>query len=59
MLENYELVLLPEEAAEILRIGMNQIYKMLNSGELNAYRVGRSWRIPKESIIKYLQKKTT
>lgn len=59
MLENYELVLLPEEAAEILRIGMNQIYKMLNSGELKAYRVGRSWRIPKESIIKYLQKKTT
>lgn len=59
MLENYELVLLPEEAAEILRIGMNQIYKILNSGELNAYRVGRSWRIPKESIIKYLQKKTT
>lgn len=59
MLEKYELVLLPEEAAEILRIGMNQIYKMLNSGELNAYRVGRSWRIPKESIIKYLQKKTT
>jgi excisionase family DNA binding protein len=58
MLENYDVVLLPEEAANILRIGMNHMYKILNNGDLHAYRVGRSWRIPKESIIKYLQQKT-
>ncbi|MCH5268517.1 MAG: helix-turn-helix domain-containing protein [Lachnospiraceae bacterium] len=55
MLENYDLVLMPEECAEILRIGMNQMYKILNSGALKAYRVGRTWRIPKENVIKYLQ----
>jgi len=58
MLENHDVVLLPEEAANILRIGMNHMYKILNNGDLHAYRVGRSWRIPKESIIKYLQQKT-
>lgn len=58
MLESYEDVLLPEEAAEILRIGMNQMYKILNSGELKAYRVGRSWRIPKQNIISYLNQRT-
>lgn len=57
MLEQYDPVLLPEEAAEILRIGMNQMYKILNSGELKAYRVGRTWRVPKESIINYLMEK--
>lgn len=57
MLEQYDPVLLPEEAAEILRIGMNQMYKILNSGELKAYHVGRTWRIPKESVINYLMEK--
>ena len=56
MLEQYEPVLLPEEAAEILRIGMNQMYKMLNNGEIKAYHVGRTWRIPRESVINYLMK---
>ncbi|MDD7403680.1 MAG: helix-turn-helix domain-containing protein [Butyribacter sp.] len=58
MLENYDDILLPEEAAEILKIGMNQMYKILNTGELKAYRVGRSWRIPKENIINYINQKT-
>ena len=58
MLENYDDILLPEEAAEILRIGMNQMYKILNTGELKAYRVGRAWRIPKQNIINYINQKT-
>lgn len=32
MLENYETILIPEEVCEILRIGQNKIYKLLNSG---------------------------
>lgn len=53
MLEQYDLVLVPEEADEILRIGMNRVYKMLNNGELKAHHVGRTWRVSRESIINY------
>lgn len=58
MLDNYSTILLPEEVAEILRIGMNEMYKILNSGQLSAYRVGRSWRIPKENLIRYIHSQT-
>lgn len=55
MLENYETILVPEEVCEILRIGQNEVYKILNSGQLAAYRVGKTWRIPKENVISYIK----
>ncbi|CDE68298.1 dNA binding domain excisionase family [Clostridium sp. CAG:277] len=58
MFDDYPAILLPEEVSEILRIGMNEMYKILNNGQLSAYRVGRSWRIPKENLINYIQSQT-
>lgn len=54
MFENYNDVLTPDEAAEALRIGMNAIYDNLRSGKLKAFRNGRSWRIPKATLIEYI-----
>ena len=59
MPEDYSLVYVPEECAELLRIGMNQMYRILNNGELKAYRAGRTWRIPKESVIEYIKNQTS
>lgn len=52
---NNTVVLTPEEAAEILKIGMNSIYALLRSGKIHAVRIGRLWRIPIESITLYLE----
>lgn len=41
MLEEYPLVLLPDEACEVLRIGKNELYSLLNSNKLKGYRVGK------------------
>lgn len=57
MLENYDTILIPEECAEILRIGMSEIYKLLNQKQITGYKVGKTWRIPKENLIKYIQSK--
>ncbi len=57
MLENYETILIPEECAEILRIGMNEVYKLLNQQQLTGYKVGKTWRIPKENLINYIKSK--
>ncbi len=54
MFEDYPDVLIVEEAAEALRIGYNAMYELLNSGKLKAYKNGRTWRIPKIAIIKYI-----
>jgi len=57
MLEQYETILIPEEVCEILRIGQNEAYKMLKNKEIVAYKVGKTWRIPKENLISYIKSK--
>lgn len=54
MFEEYPDILTAEEAAEALRIGYNALYELLSSGKLKGYRNGHVWRIPKESIKKYI-----
>ena len=55
MFEGYADILTVEEAAEALRVGYNALYELLNTGKLKAYKNGRVWRIPKESLIRYIQ----
>lgn len=38
------------EAAEILRVSKMTIYRMIHSGEVEAIRVGRSFRIKEASL---------
>lgn len=54
MLNEYPEILTTEEACEVLRVGYNTLYDLLQSGKLKAYRNGRLWRIPKKSIIEYV-----
>jgi len=54
MLENYYDILSVEEVCEALRIGANQAYGLLNSGELKGYKQGRVWKIPKQALIEYI-----
>lgn len=54
MLEEYADILTVEEACEALRVGYNALYALLGSGELKAYRNGRTWRIPKIAIKDYI-----
>lgn len=44
--------LTPKEVMELLAIGKNTFYKMVQSGELPAFRVGKQWRVRKDSIDK-------
>lgn len=41
MLEEYQEILTVDEACEVLRIGYNAMYELLNTGKLKAYRNGR------------------
>ena len=33
-------------------------YHMLNAGKIKAFRIGRSYRIPKVNVIRFLQNET-
>jgi excisionase family DNA binding protein len=43
------------EAAPILRVSRRTVYRLVHSGELEAVRVGRSFRIREDVMIAYLR----
>ena len=54
MLEQYDDLLSISDTREILNIGRNAVYDLLNRGEISAFRIGRNWKIPKEAVIEYI-----
>jgi excisionase family DNA binding protein len=45
-----------EEVMEILKIGRNAMYKLLNSGEIPAFRIGNNWKITNGAVDEYIRK---
>lgn len=54
MLETYSDILTVKEVREILFIGKNLMYDLLESGKLCGFKVGRAWRVSKEEVISYI-----
>lgn len=54
MFSNYSDILSVTDVCEILFIGRNRTYELLNSGSLKGFRVGRTWRIPKKNLETYI-----
>ena len=52
---DYE-VLIAYEAMDYLGIGENTLYRLLKSGDLGAFRIGRIWKIPRKELDKYIDK---
>lgn len=47
-------ILTPSDIMDILGIGKNSAYDLLNSGKLRGFRVGRSWRVTAEALEEFL-----
>ena len=47
-----------DELCELLMIGKNTAYALLNSGKIKAFRIGRHWKIPKCAVYQYIKKST-
>lgn len=54
MLDEYEDIITIQELRDILGVGRNSAYALLNDGVISAFRIGRNWKIPKESVIHYI-----
>jgi len=57
MFSDYNDILSVGDICEILFIGRNRAYELLNSGSLRGFRVGRTWRVPKKSLEAYIVQK--
>lgn len=43
-----------DELCQRLMIGKNTAYRLLNTDEIAAFRIGRSWKIPLKSVNDYI-----
>ncbi|MGY2074917.1 helix-turn-helix domain-containing protein [Blastococcus sp. SYSU DS0828] len=50
------LLLTPEEAAEVLRIGRTTVYALMKSRELRPVHIGRSCRISQAELDRYVRR---
>lgn len=55
MLNNTKDILTLKELQELLHIGKNTALRLVQSGDIEAFRVGKQWRVMKESVVKYFR----
>lgn len=54
MLSQYSDVLTVGQLAQVLGIGLNAAYRLVNSGAIGCKRIGKNIRIPKVCVADYL-----
>ena len=47
------------EVAKVLRVSNMTVYRLINAGQLNAVRVGKSYRLREEDVDGYLAARYT
>lgn len=57
MFESLDDILTIEEVAEVLKLGTTHTYRIVRSGQLKGYKEGKDWKIPKSSLVDYIQSK--
>jgi excisionase family DNA binding protein len=54
MFNEYSDIVTVEDLREMLSVGKNAAYTLLNTGEIKAFHYGRVWRIPKQAVIDFV-----
>ena len=58
MINTSESLITVEELCEELMIGRNAAYSLLSSKQIKGFRIGRIWKIPRESIRQYIKEQS-
>lgn len=54
MLSQYGDIMSVWDVADVLFIGKNRVYELLESNQLKGFRIGRVWKIPKEAVKEFI-----
>ena len=54
MFDHYDDILTVAEVMELLYVGKNTVYRLLQDGALKGFRIGKNWRIPKFCLEEYI-----
>jgi excisionase family DNA binding protein len=48
-----------QQVADRFQVSFDVVYELIGSGQLNAIKFGRCWRIPEEALSEYLGRSRT
>ena len=57
MLQDKRAVMSIEELISYLDIGKTTAYRLMRSGEIKVFKIGRIYKIPRKSVEEYLEQK--
>lgn len=52
-------ILTVQELMDLLYIGKNAAYQLLQEGQIQAFRIGNTWKIPRGAVDAYILKRCT
>lgn len=55
MFERIPDILTFNECKNLLKVGKNTLLDLLHSGQIEAFRIGNRWKIPKTSVLEYIK----
>lgn len=57
--DNYSDMISIDDLCEMLTIGRNKAYHLLKTDQIHAFKIGRIWKIPRESVSEYVLSQRT
>jgi len=54
MFNSYDDLITIDDLCDMLAIGKNTAYHLLNTNQIHAFRIGRIWKIPREAVSEYV-----
>jgi len=56
MFDKYNDLLDISDLQEVLDVGRSMAYRLISSGEINHFKVGKKIRIPKRELVDYIER---
>ena len=43
------------ECKDLLKVGKNTMLELLHTNQIQGFKIGSRWKIPKESVVEFMQ----
>ncbi|MBQ8332147.1 MAG: helix-turn-helix domain-containing protein [Clostridia bacterium] len=57
MYRNIPEIMTFRECCGLLKIGKNTLLALLHTRQIDGFKIGSRWRIPKESVIEFIERR--
>ncbi len=55
MINQYGPVITVQDVCDILMVGKNTVYRLIQEGKIPSFRTGRTWKINRDGLFDYIR----